>query len=193
MFSEAAQRVASNYDIRFEEAMLLVVDQLGSLMMTLAMCGLSEHLCMPHALTLFEGRPSRGASTDLRLDAYRLCVVEMRDCLGIAPVVESFDDLMRLRDDKRVVAFRKVLQRWEVALATSQTEVLSEIRAELVARNGELAQLEKWRKVERCLFLMSLPVALIPIISTIHTVASFCVGYWIERRERDNWLGFASL
>lgn len=131
-----------------------------------------------------------GSKVNLRMhDTFTLCRVAMNEELGYAPVVNNLDDVLRLRNNKSIVRFRKLLFEWCQQLPSGDEQVLNRIKADLQKANKELRKLDKWKTVDRWLFWVQLPTALIPVVSTVVTMASFTTRAWIERREPTNsWI-----
>jgi len=132
--------------------------------------------------------PSTGTAADDRHGVYELCCIKMSDTVGYAPRVTSIEQLARLRGDKRIKAFRKSLRRWETSLSSGDFDVLPEIEKEVKRRSEELRHLEYWKTVDRWLYWSALPVGMIPIVSTVHTVLSVGVRFGMEWQEDRNWL-----
>jgi hypothetical protein len=123
------------------------------------------------------------------VDAFKLCRITMRDELGYAPVVDSLEDVLRLRDNSHILRFREVLSRWCCALQLGEEHALKEIRDDVRKSNHELRKLERWKRIDNLFFWTSLPVSLIPIVSAVASVASFGVGLWTRRVEKaHSWL-----
>lgn len=126
--------------------------------------------------------------TDLSHEAFQLCCLSMKGIVNYAPVVESIDDVLRLRDDKRIQSFRVALSQWSIALKEGEEKGLKEIAEEISRRSDDLKRLEKWKKVDRWVYHATLPLFLIPVISNIHTVFSYGVRMKIEHTQNSNWL-----
>jgi hypothetical protein len=126
---------------------------------------------------------------DDRVHAYKLCQVTMSHELGYAPDVNDIDDLLRLRHDKRITRFRQLLDQWCRILPSGDAALIKGIKKDILKANRELRHLNQWRTVDRWLFWAQLPTTLIPILSTVVTVASFGVHLQVERSEKNTWIG----
>ena len=124
-----------------------------------------------------------------RLRAYDLCQITMTEELGYAPVINGFDDVLRLRHDRRIVRFRRLLEEWCTRLPEGDVVLLKTIKADIQKANKELRHLDRWRTVDRWLFWAQLPTVLIPVVSTIATVLSFGVHLKLENSEKNSWIG----
>ena len=129
--------------------------------------------------------------TNLKVhDSFSLCQIAMNEELNYAPSVNTIDDVLRLRDHKSITRFRELLFEWCQQLPAGNIQVLNKIKRDIGKANRELRHLEKWKTVDRWLFWVQLPTTLIPILSTIVTIASFTTHLWIERKEPVNsWVG----
>jgi hypothetical protein len=129
------------------------------------------------------------ASTDTAKAAFRLCRLSMQDKLSYAPVVETFEDVLRLREHKGMDRFRTLLHRWCEVLAQGEEQAIREIGQDIEKANKELRRLERWRKIDSWLFWVQLPALLIPVLSSMVTVASFSTGLWMRRiEEKHSWV-----
>src|SRR5262249_30656489 len=115
--------------------------------------------------------------------------IAMQEEMGYMPVVESFDDLLRLRENKSIDEFRNKLYEWYEELPKGKFDTLKKIKSDIKKTNQELKRLEKWRRLDRILFWLQLPVTFIPIISTLFTVTAFSTGVLIRTKEsRNSWV-----
>ena len=121
-------------------------------------------------------------------EVYEICCFQMERELKYSPRVETVDDMLKLREDKRIIAFRKAIIQWASMLNEGNKNIQREIKKELIARNADLQKLNKWRKVDKWLFFTSVPVGLLPVISTLHSLISFGLRIHIENKEKENWL-----
>lgn len=119
-------------------------------------------------------------------DTVSLCQLAMHEELGYAPSVTSIEDVLRLRYDKRIVRFRELLFEWHKNLSCGNAKMLTKMKTDIRKANKDLRHLKKWKTVDRWLFWAQLPTALIPVLSTIVTVASVGTHLWIEKKEHDS-------
>lgn len=119
-------------------------------------------------------------------EAYVLCKVAMFNSDCYVPVVNSIDDLLRLRRNEYISRFRELIRTWSSHLSRGDVSVLSEIRADIEKANNELRKLERVKKVDRWLYYTQLPVSMIPVLSSIVTFAAFASRAWIEKTEKNH-------
>jgi hypothetical protein len=121
--------------------------------------------------------------------AYRVCRIAMHNKLHYAPVVESIDDVLRLREHPSIRRFRGLLQKWSGVVQSGEVPLLAEVTRDIEKANAEIRSLDRWRRVDRWLYWLQLPTVLIPIISSLVTVVAFSCRAWIERTEEKNsWI-----
>jgi hypothetical protein len=113
----------------------------------------------------------------------------MNEQLGYAPVVNTIEDVLRLRNDKRIVRFRKLLEEWCAVLPSGDAALIKKIKADIEKANREFRRLPKWKMADKWLFWAQLPTALIPVVSTIVTVVTFGVQLKVQQAERNSWIG----
>jgi hypothetical protein len=140
-----------------------------------------------HQLANVLGPGSSGPSD--RQHVFNICQIAMKEEIGYAPVVTGIDDVLRLRNDKRIIRFRQLLEEWCATLPSGDVALLKTIKADMQKANKELRHLDKWRTVDRWLFWAQLPTTLIPIVSTLVTVVSFGVHLKLEHGEKNCWVG----
>jgi len=73
-----------------------------------------------------------------REDAFALYQMATSQALGFEPVVSSFDDVLRLRDDKDIGNIRSLLELYRGAANRNEEETLEEITREIVAARKAL-------------------------------------------------------
>src|SRR5262249_17303896 len=82
-------------------------------------------------------------------ESFALCQIAMQEEMGYMPVVESFDDLLRLRENKSIDEFRNKLYEWYEELPKGKFDTLKKIKSDIKKTNQELKRLEKWRRLDR--------------------------------------------
>lgn len=87
---------------------------------------------------------------------YRVLIEEVTSF----PHAQSISDALRLREDRRIHAFRRALADWGQRLAAGDEQAERELRRELRDRNRELAQIRPARQIGGIVTLLGLPVAL---------------------------------
>jgi transcription initiation factor TFIIIB Brf1 subunit/transcription initiation factor TFIIB len=167
-------------------------ETLGIILNLIMLDGVSVHFQIPYASSAHSLPTEHVLESELTSDrvhhTYKLCCISMNELIRYAPTIDNIHDLMRIREDKRVAAFRSTLQNWAAHLPGGEARLIAEIKKEIKKRNTELRRLEKWKAVDRWFYYTALPAGFIPIISEIHNVAGVGLRFYIEKRERSNWL-----
>lgn len=89
------------------------------------------------------------------------------DEVSVVPNIDSLDNVLRLRDDKRIRNFREVLQVWAAELKTGQVSAEQKIRREIQKANQELKRLKNWREIGGWITYLSLPISVASLLSGI--------------------------
>ena len=124
--------------------------------------------------------------------AYSLCLLPMQEEIKYAPVVESIQDLIRLRERSEIKRFREVLSAWKSLLCKGEIDLAENIRADIIKANREISKLEKWKTVDKWFYYLTLPTMFVPIVSNIINVGSVYTRFHIGRYEKKfGWIGIA--
>lgn len=115
------------------------------------------------------------------------------------PVIDTIDDLLRLKDDRRINAYRNVITDYSSRLRSEmeegRLEVLNDFKHDLALASDELRTLTDRNFIgkHRSLFF-SIPVAIMDVIlqtpfSLIFTAASLCTKYVESTKKNElDWL-----
>jgi hypothetical protein len=71
-------------------------------------------------------------------ETFHLCQFAMHDIVGYAPRVDDFEDVLRLRENKVIGAFRERLKEWTSGLNDPSQTLLERIRRDVLKANSEL-------------------------------------------------------
>ena len=131
------------------------------------------------------------ASGDHVSDTFALCKIAMREEVSVTPVVETIDDLLRLREDRRLKRFRQLLWQWADFLALGEERALLKIRKDIASANKELKKLEKWKAAsEGWLFWVEVIAGLVPLLNYIMAVEIVARhSHMRHLEERSSWVG----
>lgn len=99
-------------------------------------------------------------SAHSRADAFRLFRLTLRDLDGYFPEVHTIEDVLRLREDKRIKRFRKKISEFSQGLREGDIENLEEMTTAVTQANQVLKKLEPYRKVTKWITYLSLPVTI---------------------------------
>ncbi|CEO10610.1 Uncharacterised protein [[Clostridium] sordellii] len=127
---------------------------------------------------------------DIMNEAYRICLIEMKDVIKYTPRVESIEDVLRLKEKKEIHRFREVLNEWATLLSNGDLDHIDKIKKDIIKANKEITNLEKWKKVDKWLYYASIPSMIHPIPSSIVTIGSASLRCYMERKENKyGWVG----
>jgi hypothetical protein len=127
---------------------------------------------------------------DKTYEVYKTCIIEMKNEVQYIPQIDSIDDLLRVREKSEIKRFREVLNEWTSLMSDQEFNLAEKIRKDIFKANKEIANLDKWRKVDKLIYYLSIPTMLIPYLSNIITIGGAYTRYHIEGKEkRYGWIG----
>lgn len=127
---------------------------------------------------------------DKSYEAYKTCMIEMSREVQYAPRIDSIDDLLRLRESSEIRRFREVLNEWTNLISSQQFNLAEKIRKDILKANKEISKLNKWKKVDKFIYYLSIPTMFIPYLSNIATIGGAYTRYHIEGKEKKyGWIG----
>jgi hypothetical protein len=132
----------------------------------------------------------RGKSEiEMMQNSYSLCLIPLQEEIQYAPVVDSIQDLLRLRDKPEIKRFREVLDSWKNSLLDGDVNIAEKMRGDIGKANKEIKKLDKWKKADKWMYYLSLPTILLPCVSNLVTVGEFITRSHIEKIERSyKWI-----
>lgn len=134
-------------------------------------------------------RPAIGEAAN----AHVLCTVFFEEC-GFAPRPVSFADVLRMREDRRISAWRATTHAWGAAL-TEEKASLAEYRAELAARVAAIQRAGIAGRVASLSTVLALPIGVAEALSGVvgPGIAVSAIGAFADStvrlvRHRHRWL-----
>jgi len=122
-------------------------------------------------------------------ETYTTFCIQMRDEFCHFPIVNSPDELLRLRERHEVIRVRELLNYWCDLMFDTNVELAEKIRQDIRKANQELCKLNNVRKINGIFFYLSFITDAIPIISSILGYSSKIVSvYEQQRRDKVSWL-----
>jgi hypothetical protein len=105
--------------------------------------------------------PNSSRSKSITPDLIRVYRVYLSES-GLLPTPRTFNDVLRLREDSRLRALRRALDRWHAGYAAEQdeAELVQEIRKEITAANAVTGGLEDLAKIGSSVSYVSLPIGI---------------------------------
>ena len=99
-------------------------------------------------------------------EAYQLVQVQYSDLRY--PVIESINDVLRLRADKRLNAYRHVIleysERLRSDLEMGNNNTLGQFKHDLQLATRDIAELGEWSRVSTFTYFISIPLAIVGAI-----------------------------
>jgi hypothetical protein len=101
--------------------------------------------------------------TMLGLEAYQLVKIQFHDLRY--PVIESVEDVLRLRDDPHLRTYRLVIaeysERLRQELESERSRIISDFRKDIQSALKSLVVVKRWSKIVDLSFFISLPLVII--------------------------------
>jgi hypothetical protein len=105
------------------------------------------------------------------------------------PVIDSLSDVLRLRNDRRIVDFRENLRHWADALLRSDSSEEEKIRREIRKSNKALHSLTRWKKAGTLITYLALPLSIVPHLGLPLTIMGAAFQLYVDAVEwRNRWL-----
>jgi hypothetical protein len=117
-------------------------------------------------------------------DSFALCQIAMRELVPYVPIVDDFDDVLRLRGHPAISRLRQLLAEWAGELATEDVRSLEVLRDDVRRASEQLQRLPKWRKADEAMFWLQVPLAFVPLIGVLFTVLTVATGATVRHIER---------
>jgi hypothetical protein len=81
------------------------------------------------------------------------------DEISLVPKVRTIDDVIRLRDHKRIVDFREALNNWSLEIIKGDVKAEERMRNEIRKGNEELKKIGEYQKIGKWATYISLPLS----------------------------------
>jgi len=143
--------------------------------------------------------PSGRVKAILGPEAYQLLKIQFHDLRY--PVVQTIDDVLRLREDRHLITYRSVIEEYSARLRTEleseRTQVIQEFRKDMQSALKSLNAVKRWSKIVDMTFYLSLPLAIIGTLaglplSDILTIPLTTYAKMVSRQRRNelDWILF---
>jgi hypothetical protein len=113
----------------------------------------------------------------------------------VLPVVNSINDILRLRKDRRISDFRAKIQEWSLALKEDDIN-LDKMKKEMIEANKKIKTLGKCERVSTWITYLSLPIDIALTLSGVSmglvtSLPSFGIACYSKILQKDyNWYLF---
>ena len=120
-----------------------------------------------------------------------LCKIAMREEMNVTPIVETIEDFLRLRNDRRVCRFRGLVWQWKDIVASENEGALRRIKRDIRRANRELKTLKKWQTASLgWIFWFEVVAGLIPFLNYLLAVEQVARhGYMSKLEKQSSWVG----
>ena len=137
--------------------------------------------------------PDNVIDEDLRR-IYKIYVSER----GFTPKIDCIQDLLRLREDKRLDPLREILKTWQNELSKEDVDGMNYVRKEIEAARTEVKKLDKYSDLGRFIGYASLPMSVVDLtigtpIGLFMAPIGAAVNVWAKQKAKKfNWLNFGT-
>ena len=117
---------------------------------------------------------------------------------GFTPKLDCIQDLLRLREDKRLDPLREVLGIWQSELSKEDVDGMNFVKVEIERARIEIQRLERYSRYGRYIGYASLPMGFVDLaVGTPIGLALAPLGvalnvYFKKKLEKFNWLNFGT-
>lgn len=129
------------------------------------------------------------------LEVYDRCIVLMKQELPYIPQVKTFDDVLRLREKKELIRFKKVLNQWISLMSENEVDLANKMQADIIKANKELKRYCEYENRAETFFLwFSLATSFIPMIPGavwwgVEQGVKKAIDYKIQQ---NSWIGLGN-
>lgn len=153
----------------------------AALSVPIAASTLSKHRNIKHSLQAIKPL----ASVEQYYKVFEIIVNEVE----YFPRVDSLGEVLKLRNDKRIIDFRNNLRNWAIALRDGNATLEEKLRREISKSNQALCKLGSWKKAGAFITYTALPLSILPILGLPMTMISVAIQLYINSTEwRNRWL-----
>ena len=150
----------------------------------------------PMASPLAGSRPlittaEEASSEAYSLDALGLFQRASHSVLGVSPSVRSFEDVLRLREDRHIARIRALLGQYIKAVGESDDKIVEEIGSEISTAKHAIEQF-KWRESPAYMFVVK-PLSYMPVVGQIVGLINDGLDViQYLRSQKHGWIYFGS-
>ena len=121
---------------------------------------------------------------------FGLYLEKVEGITGLVPRVESMEDFLRLREDKRFEKVRSLLTRYLLTCNTDKNQIADEIEKEVIAAKRSI---DRWHFLEKPFYIFTVkPLSYIPVIGNLISVVDDALdlaALWAKRASDWIYLG----
>ncbi len=136
--------------------------------------------------------------TDITIDSqaihentFALYQTATSSVLGFQPIINSFNDIIRLREDSHITKIRELLNAYRIAITINDKIIIEEIAKEITAAKNRLKNIQF---TESGIYTYGVSaLSLVPVVGSIITIMSTGVQLYKDFLKRKNgWIYFGT-
>ena len=111
--------------------------------------------------------------------------------INVIPKPETFNDVIKLRQDENLISFRRVFNEWIFCLQNNDIDYFIKMKNDVLKANKNLEKLSKFERVNNSVFVRILTIigGYIPILSEILTGIGFVTPFVTDKiRLENSWV-----
>ena len=101
--------------------------------------------------------------SDSSYQVYKIILDEIQ----YMPVLNSIEDVLRLRNDKRINRFRETIKNWTFVISSGDSSQENKVRGDIRKANVELKNLSKYQRINGWTTYFALPFIIIDLLSGV--------------------------
>lgn len=129
------------------------------------------------------------------IDVYERCIVLMKEELPYVPQVNTFDDVLKMREKKELIRFKEVLNNWISLMSNNEVDLASKMQSDIIKANRDLKRYCGYKnKASTFFFYFSLFTSFIPVVPGavwwgIEQATNMMIDYNINK---NSWIGIGN-
>lgn len=124
-----------------------------------------------------------------REDSFALYQIAASEAIGFRPVINSFDDVLRLREDKGIEKIRSLLGLYRGAANRNEDEVINEVTQEIIAARKAIKRFDFTESLTYTYGATAL--GLVPVVGSVVSVLTGSVQLMKDLAKRKHgWIYF---
>jgi hypothetical protein len=131
---------------------------------------------------------------DDAIQAFKFCLPNMH-----MPKIQTIEQVLRLREDKRINKFREKILEWATLLSIGDVDSEKKIRTELKEANKELSKIETAQKLSTISTILSVPAFFADLFITGGAIGGSLMAssigvlyYQHSKKKKYEWLLFGT-
>ena len=101
--------------------------------------------------------------SDYSYNVYKIILDEIQ----FMPKLNSIEDVLRLRNDKRIIDFREAIKHWSEILTEGEVDIEAKLRLDINKSNNEFKSFQQYEKISGWATYVSLPFIVVDLFSGV--------------------------